>query len=214
MKRLLLTALIVLLLSSVSMAMSIRVTWPQNPATDGITIYTIYMISNNTTGTGFVKGQNIVGKVGSAEGVLPTTYFIENVVDSPSHCVRLTATNTNGESNFSLPSYVKVDTTPPAKVGNLTTRLVIGRVNRLTVTWPFNAVSDGVTKYRIYIKAGNYDGSGFVKGEDVVGTVKGTIRSYTYNIRASSHSFCVRVTAMDATGNESEFSNPAYFIVP
>jgi hypothetical protein len=205
MKRLVLTCLIVLLFFSVSMASSVRVVWPGNADKDGVVKYTIYMKANNTDGSGFVKGQDIAGTTTG------TTYIVDNVLDSPSYCVRTTATDNEGnESAFSAPSYIVVDTTPPVKVGIPTLKYV---KPKLTITWPGNASSDGVTKYRIYLQSDNTDGSGFVKGQNVIGTVKGNVLSYVYNIRYSS-TYCVRITAVDAKGNESEFSNPAFTTVP
>lgn len=202
MKRLFLTSLIVILLSSISMAASIRVVWPGNADADGVVKYTVYM-KTNATGLGFIKGQDVVGTVDGSV----TTYIIDNVSDAPSYCVRLTASDGNGnESGFSAASFIKVDTTPPAQVGVPVLKL-IGR--KLIITWPSNAALDGVVKYKIYLKSDNTDGTGFEKGQDVIATVKATVRSYTYSLRYPS-SYCVRVTAVDAAGNESDFSNPAY----
>ena len=201
MKRLFLTSLIVILLSSISMAASIRVVWPGNSDADGVVKYSIYMKADNVTGLGFIKGQDIVGAVAG------TSYIIDNIPDSNSYCVRLTATDNDGnESDFSPASFIKVDTTAPSQVGLPILKLV-GR--KLIITWPSNAALDGVVKYKIYLKSDNTDGTGFEKGQDVIATVKATVRSYTYSLRYSS-SYCVRITAVDASGNESDFSNPAY----
>lgn len=201
MKRLFLIPLIVILLSSISMSASIRIVWPGNSDADGVVKYTIYMKADNVTGLGFVKGQDIIGTVGT------TSYIIDNVSDSVSYCVRLTATDSDGnESGFSPASYIKVDTTAPAQAGIPVLKLV-GK--KLVITWPSNAVLDGVVKYKIYLKSDNTDGTGFEKGQDIIATVKANVRSYTYSLRYSS-SYCVKITAVDAAGNESVFSNPAY----
>ena len=203
MRRLFLIPLIVILLSSVSMATSVRIVWPGNSDADGVVKYTIYMKADNVTGLGFVKGQDIVGTVA---GNTPS-YIIDNVSDSISYCIRLTASDSDGnESAFSPASYIKVDTTAPTQVGIPVLKLV-GK--KLVITWPSNAALDGVVKYKIYLRSDNTDGTGFEKGQDIIATVKANVRSYTYSLRYSS-SYCVKITAVDAAGNESVFSNPAY----
>lgn len=202
MKRWLLTFLIVMFASTV-MASSIHVTWPGNAASDHVANYNVYMKANNPSGYGFIKGQNIVGTTAD------TSYTVENLADS-TYSFRITALDGNGnESAFSTASVITVDTTPPAQVGDPAIR---ARAKLIYVTWPKNASTDGVVRYKIYLRPNNADGSGFVKGQDIAGTVRGSIQGFSYIVTCASD-YCVRVTAVDSKGNESEFSNPAYITV-
>jgi len=213
MRRLFLAVLFVMLLASVSTATSISVMWPANPTSDGVVNYSVYMKANNSNGTGFVKGQDIVGTVQAVSGVTPNL-LINNVVDSTNYCFRITATDDSGvESGFSLPAYTGVvDTVPPGKVGPPTIKLVRTTTSKyFVISWPFNPAADGVKRYKIYLRADNTDGSGFVKNQNLIGSVGSSIQTIKYIIKYTSSSYCVRVTAVDAIGNEGEFSNPAFF---
>jgi hypothetical protein len=203
MKKWILTVLIVMFLSSVSFATSLSVTWPNNAATDSVTKYNVYM-RNNTAGTGFVKGQDIVGT-----SVTPA-YTIANVPDA-GYSVRITALNGNGESAFSPVTTTVIDTTPPIKVKQ--PKVAIVRTwftsKSLYITWYGNPASDNVAYYRIYVKLNNTDGSGFVKGQGITAQVKYNVLYYYYSLKYSSN-YCVRVTAVDGFGNESDFSDPVF----
>lgn len=218
MKRFVLTFIIVLLSISTSLAASINVTWPRNAILDDVIKYTIYMRSDNTNGIGFVKGQDIVGTVTAVSGVVSTSFSINSAPNSQSNCVRITATDSEGyESDFSLPSYI--DTAPPLKVGNPAVKVLrttSKNSRNFYITWPKNSLSDGVAKYNIYMRSNNSDGSGFVKGTNIIGTVNGSTLKYSYTFKCGvlkcPSNYCVRITAVDFSGNESEFSNPAYAI--
>lgn len=188
---------------------SLKVSWNANAASENVTKYTVY-IRANSDGTGFIKGSNIAG---TTAGTV-TTLTISNLADSPNYCVRVTASNAVDESDFSSPAYTGVfDFTAPAKVGTTTNpvKLVLNSANKsITVTWPANLASDGVAKYNVYYLANNSDGTGFVKGVGIVGSVAGNVTTYVMNNVADSPNYCVRVTAVDSYTNESDFSDPVY----
>jgi len=158
---------------------AVNLAW--DPATDdvGVTTYRVY------------RGGSAIADVDGGQA----TYSDTTVSDATAYTYTVTALDAvNHESAPSNPVQATTsDATKPSTPTGVSATAAAG-VNSITVTWGASTDNVAVTGYRIY-------------RSDVsapVGSVDGSVRTYTDTTVQGSTSYTYTVTAVDAAGNESD----------
>ena len=160
---------------------SVSLSWGASSDNVGVTGYNIY------------QGVNLVGSTWNATA---TNYTVTGLMPNTPYTFTIRAKdaagNLSGASNTVSFNY-QIDIQPPTTPSNL--RVTNSTSNSATLSWGTSTDNVGVVGYDIY------------QGEALVGTVDGTITSYTATGLNPFTTYIFIVKARDAAGNVSAASN-------